>query len=163
MGAQEDIEQHLAAALNIVEAAKRIEGVCVGQLIGFKESTIPLVVFPQMPGTAAIVARTTIDLHAEHIGSEIVLQFENGDPQLPIVMGLLRQPSAWPLNEQPAQVSVDADGERLLVDAKQEIVLRCGKASITLTKAGKILIRGTFISSRSSGANRIKGGSVLIN
>lgn len=168
MGAQEDIEQHLAAAINAVgivqkEAAQQVDGVRIGQLIGFKDSTIPLIVFPQMPGTAAIAARAIIDLHGEHIGSDIVLQFENGDPQLPIVMGLLRQPSAWPLGEQPAQVSVDADGERLLVDAKHEIVLRCGKASITLTRAGKVLIRGTFISSRSSGANRIKGGSVLIN
>jgi hypothetical protein len=42
-------------------------------------------------------------------------------------------------------------------------VLRCGQASVTLTKAGKVLIRGTYVSSRSSGVNRIKGGSVQLN
>lgn len=42
-------------------------------------------------------------------------------------------------------------------------MLRCGKASITLTRSGKIILRGTYISSRSSGVIRIKGGSVQIN
>ena len=37
------------------------------------------------------------------------------------------------------------------------------KASITLTSAGKILLRGAYILNRSSGVNRIKGGSVQIN
>ena len=60
-------------------------------------------------------------------------------------------------------VEADSDGQRLIVTAKEEIVLRCGQASITLTKAGKVLIRGTYVSSRSSGVNRLKGGSVQIN
>jgi hypothetical protein len=42
-------------------------------------------------------------------------------------------------------------------------VLKCGNASITLTKAGKILVEGTYVSNRSSGVMRIKGGSVQIN
>jgi hypothetical protein len=42
-------------------------------------------------------------------------------------------------------------------------VLRCGKASITLTSAGKVLIRGTYVLSRSSGVNKIKGGSIQLN
>ena len=50
-----------------------------------------------------------------------------------------------------------------MLTAEHEIVLRCGKASLTLTRAGKVLIRGTYLLSRSSGVNRIKGGSVQIN
>jgi len=42
-------------------------------------------------------------------------------------------------------------------------VLRCGKASITLTREGKVLIHGSYISSRSTGVNRVKGGSVQLN
>ena len=49
------------------------------------------------------------------------------------------------------------------IGALDQLVLRCGKASITLTKAGKVLIQGTYLSSRSSGVNRIKGGSVQLN
>jgi len=50
-----------------------------------------------------------------------------------------------------------------VLKAKQEIVLECGRASITLTSAGKVLIRGAYLSSRSSGVHRIKGASVEIN
>jgi hypothetical protein len=55
------------------------------------------------------------------------------------------------------------DGERIVLTAGQEIELRCGKASLILTRAGKVLIRGAYLLSRSSGVNRIKGGSVQIN
>ena len=78
-------------------------------------------------------------------------------------MGILRGQAAWPLDTQPAQVEVDADGRHLIVSAKEQLVLRCGKASITLTKAGKVLIEGSYLLSRSSGVNRIKGGSVQLN
>ncbi len=61
------------------------------------------------------------------------------------------------------KVETTADGERVTVTAEREIEFRCGKASITLTRAGKVIIRGAYLLSRSSGVNRIKGGSVQIN
>ena len=64
---------------------------------------------------------------------------------------------------QHTSVNAAVDNERLVLTADKEIVLRCGKASITLTRAGKILIRGAYLLSRSSGVNRIKGGSVQLN
>ncbi len=72
-----------------------------------------------------------------------------------------RRAGRWP--SKPAQVEVDADGQRLVVSAQEQLVLRCGKASITLTKAGKVLIQGAYVLSRSTGVNRIKGGSVQLN
>ena len=50
-----------------------------------------------------------------------------------------------------------------MLTAEREIELRCGKSSLVLTRAGKVLIRGAYLLSRSSGVNRIKGGSVQIN
>jgi hypothetical protein len=65
---------------------------------------------------------------------------------------------------QPVEQAADATiPERLELMAEKEIVLRVGDASITLTRAGKIILRGTYVLSRSSGVNRIKGGSVQIN
>ena len=78
-------------------------------------------------------------------------------------MGVLRAGEGWPLTEQPGQVEVDADGQRLILSAKEQLVFRCGKASITLTKAGKVLIQGSYVLTRSTGVNRIKGGSVQLN
>lgn len=139
-------------------------GVVIGELIGLtNEGRTPLVLYPGQPGTAALPARTVVDLHGPHIGKSVVLTFEGADPRKPIISGVLREGDGWPLPEQPGQVEVDADGERLIVSAKEQIVIRCGKASITLTKAGKVLIQGAYVLSRSSGVNRIKGGSVQLN
>jgi hypothetical protein len=143
---------------------KRICGVLTGTLIGFRdEGQTPLVLYPGQPGTAALGATSTIDLHGTHIGRQVALLFENSDGRRPMIVGLLRPPQGWPLPEQPGQVEVEGDGERLLVSAKEQLVLRCGRASITLTKSGKVLIEGAYVSNRSSGVMRVKGGSVQIN
>jgi uncharacterized protein (DUF2345 family) len=134
----------------------------VGELVALTDDgTTPLVVRPDQPGAAALRARSTVDLHAAHIGASVVLLFEGGDPQRPIVIGVLRSG----LREEAAKapVVIETDGERLVVDAKEQLVLRCGKARITLTAAGKVLIEGSYVSSRSTGVNRIKGGSVQLN
>lgn len=141
-----------------------IAGVRIGTLIGMTDQgRTPLVIFPGQRGSPAVAARALLDLHGEHIGRDVVLMFEYGDPRQPIILGCLPRTEGWPLSERPRQVEVDADGERLMVSAKEQLVLRCGKACITLTKEGKVLIQGTYISSRSSGVNRIKGGSVQLN
>lgn len=141
-----------------VRAAARIDGVAIGVLMGFTDEGTPLVVFPGNLAEAAVPARTTAQLTPEDVGREVALLFEGGDPALPLVVGRLIRP-------EPVAVTVRRDGveERLNLTAEREIVLRCGKASITLTRAGKVLIRGEYVSSRATGANRIKGGSVQLN
>ncbi len=61
-----------------------------------------------------------------------------------------------------SETSADVPKE-LVISAAEQLTLRCGESSITLTAAGKIIIRGKYIVSRSSGVQRIKGGSVQIN
>lgn len=159
----EQSEAQAGADIAAPVAPARIDGVLTGVLIGFKDSgAVPLVIFPGQPRSAAVPARTTVDLQGAHIGRQVVLMFDGGDPLRPIVMGCIRG-EATALAEQPGRVEVDVDGERLLVTAKEQLVLRCGKASITLTKAGKVLIEGAYVSSRSTGVNRVKGGSVQLN
>jgi hypothetical protein len=89
--------------------------------------------------------------------------FEEGDPVRPIVIGCLAEDGARTLPDLPGSVEVDVDGRRLVVTATEQLVLRCGAASVTLTREGKILLRGTYVSSHSSGVQRIRGGSVQIN
>ena len=133
----------------------RIDGVMIGVLMGFAADGAPLVVYPGNPSEAALPARTTAALTQEDVGREVALLFEAGDPARPLVVGRLIRP-------EPPPVTVVRDGaeEILELTAERELLLRCGKASITLTRAGKVLIRGEYISSRSTGANRVKGGSV---
>jgi Domain of unknown function (DUF6484) len=162
-----DIRKSTEDFEELVESAKPeydyVAGVVIGRLIGFRESSIPLVVYSGQPGVVAIPARNAVDLRGEHIGRDVVLTFEGGDPRSPIVMGWLRADEAWRVPEHPEQIEVDSDGQRVTIGAAQEIVLRCGEASITLTREGRVDIRGTYVVTHSKGVNRIRGGSVQIN
>jgi hypothetical protein len=135
-------------------------GVIVGKFTGFDAMGNSLVNFVADISHEGILARTIIRLQKSQIGSDVVLAFEYGDVAKPIITGLLWQPEKSPTQE---PVVAELDGQRITLTAQKEIVLRCGKASITLTQAGKVLIRGAYLSSHSSGVNRIKGGSVQIN
>lgn len=151
----------------------------IGEFVGFDTDQQPLVAFDSAPQDTN-VALTLAELTEQHIGKRVALQFVNASLEQPMIMGVIRESRLEDLVEfqtaepesatqtptlaqrfDPIQASVD--DERLTLTAQQEITLKCGKASITLTRAGKILIRGAYLSSRSSGVNRIKGGSVQIN
>jgi hypothetical protein len=159
-----DLDGLLTAPVAVWPPLPRIDGALVGRLVAFKDDgTVPLVTFEGQQGSSAIEARATLDLHGAHIGRDVVLMFDNGDPTRPLIMGCLHDSHGRTLPDQPGQVEMDVDGQRLVVTAKERLVLRCGKASITLTRAGKVLIEGAYVSNRSSGVVRIKGGSVQIN
>jgi len=138
-------------------------GAIIGELIGLDmECRTPLVAYSGQPGTSALPARTVIELHHSHVGQQVVLMLDR-DGIAPIIMGVLRQAGNSRRDQKTAQIEVEVDGNRVVVSGERQIVLRCGKASITLTQEGKVLIYGTYLSSHSSGVNRIKGGSVEIN
>lgn len=139
-----------------------LPGVVIGRLVEISEHGEPLVRMTVDDEEMIRPARSVLLLSRKQIGAEVVLNFENGDPQKPIILGLLSSGEPPPKTS-AASLEVTADDDRLELTAEREIILRCGKASITLTRAGKVLIRGAYVLSRSSGANRIKGGSVQIN
>lgn len=141
----------------------RIDGVVIGVLTGFDTEQHPLVVFPGNPSNSALTARTTATLSNGDIGKQVALLFEDGNPSAPMIIGRLRHSKETTIEMQDKPNALEVDGQRKVFEAKEEIVLKCGKASITLTKAGKIILRGAYVLSRSSGVNRIKGGSVQIN
>ena len=125
-----------------------------------------------------LVARRTITLAPEELRDAVatrrrtVLLFENGNPRLPLVVGMEEVSSSTPLLDavledssrpQGEPVEAQVDGRRVVIEGKEEIVLQCGQASITLRRNGKVVIKGTYVESHSSGTQRIKGGSVQIN
>lgn len=146
------------------DAGAPIAGVLIGELLALgDDGATAYVRYQAQPGIGAIAARTVVDLHDSHIGASVVLMFEGGDQTRPVVMGALRGRDGWPAAKAPDNLEVAADGRRLVVKAGDQLVLRCGHASITLTKAGKVLIDGTYVCSRATGTNRVKGGSIQLN
>jgi hypothetical protein len=94
--------------------------------------------------------------------AQAVLLFDGGDPLKPILVGLVKSAGSEPRTPIQA-LDVKIDGKSVSFEAREEIVLRCGKASITLLKNGKLVIRGAFVESHATGTNRIKGASVKVN
>lgn len=170
---QESAGENLLEVLFACKEDQRSEAtttVVIGKVVEFTEGGEPLVDFSSNPSRLPLSAKSTVGLGQEDLGAEVMLLFERGDIRKPIVIGVIQAPKAvakQPQNLMPGQqrsiASVECDGGKVVVSAEKEIVLRCGEASITLTRAGKILLKGTYVVSRSSGVNRIKGGSVQIN
>jgi hypothetical protein len=59
--------------------------------------------------------------------------------------------------------SGSAEPDELVLEAKKQLVLRCGAGSITIREDGRILIKGKDLVSHAQRLNRIKGGTVQIN
>lgn len=131
------------------------DGVVIGMLLGLEQGQ-PLVVFPGNPLAHAIAARSLVRFAAGDIGAELAILFEDGDPARPLVIGRI----VAPLPQGPV---VAADGEPVCISARERIELRCGKASIVMEADGHITIRGTYLVSHASAANRIRGGSINLN
>ncbi len=151
-------------------------GQVVGQIVRISAEGVAWVDFPGNPAGVAVEARSTLDAAASPtaaadalVGHAVLLCFENADPQLPIVCGLVRarlqpKPSIPAVTlERGALKDVLVDGRQLVFSAQQQILLRCGKSSVLLRKDGKVVIRGTNVLSRSSGPNKIKGASIDLN
>ncbi len=163
----------------------------MGWLVGVDGAGGPVVDFPGNRG-GPLAARRTLPLepealqHAVARRQGVMLLFENGDPRLPVIIGIDQAQSATPLLDAvlassppeeaseldgspapepgPAEpVEAHVDGKRVVIEGADEIVLKCGEASITLRRNGKLILKGTYVETHSTGVNRIKGGSVQIN
>jgi hypothetical protein len=134
--------------LGVVPLAVPPPQVVLGRLVGFDIDGRPLVDFDgNVSGPLLAAAAATYS--NELVGAEVALLFIDGDVNRPLMLGCLQ-------NNRGATSKVE-------LMAEKELVLRCGRASITLTEAGKIIVAGSYLSSRSTGVVRISGGSVQIN
>jgi hypothetical protein len=144
--------------------------VVVGTLVALTDDGTMHVDFPGNAlgplAARAVGAATGEPLPDNPAGTAVALVFENGDRSLPLVLGLIVD--RWVAGgrsvvTQKDQRELVIDGRSLVLNAEQELVIRCGTASIQLRRDGKIVIKGTEVVSRASGANKIKGGVVNIN
>jgi hypothetical protein len=146
-------------------------GPCIGRILGVTSEGKPFVDFPGNPA-GPVEARSVMQVPHSHDLAwlkdlSVLLAFENNDPTLPIILGIVRDtvcatsPSTTLSRTSPREAVID--GKSIVFDAKDEIILRCGKSSITLGRDGKIVVKGAEIVSRASGTNKIKGSAVKIN
>ena len=164
----------LAQDVKTIDFEQKISGIRIGKVTDISDQGHVFVDFAgnhHGPLSARLAGSMDPKLRKifEAADHRVLLVFEDDDPKLPIIIDSIcdsideapeKNPVAFQMDEAE---NVFIDGKRFTFDAKEQIVLRCGKSSITLTRAGKVLIRGAYLLNRSSGVNRIKGGSVQIN
>ena len=124
-----------------------------------------------VPGLGLVgVAHSLVPLTADQEGQGVALSVLAGGSA--IVLGLLWNGSGSepalerqerPLQAQPEGIEITVDGHREVIEAAEELELRCGEACIVLTADGRIQLRGTYITSHASATQRIVGGSVHVN
>lgn len=158
--------------------------VIIGDFARLSSLGEPIVNIALGSGTRSLTAISTVSLSQHQIGRKVALMFVEGDISKPIIIGLVYsalheiienfelttatdsdaaiEPSASNAVS-GTETEMRVDGKKVVLEAQEEIVLKCGDASITLNKSGKISIRGKYILNRSTGVNRILGGSVQVN
>lgn len=137
------------------------QGVAVAVFAGFDTEGRFLVTLGE--GMAPVQALSTVGLAPGDAGAAIVVAFEQGEARHPVIVGRVQPPHTDAPLAREAGAYANVDGERVVLQARERIELRCGDASIVLTRAGKVLINGNYVLSRSRGANRVKGAYVGIN
>lgn len=152
--------QSARSVLHSVAAWSKLsgQGVAVAAFAGFDAEGRFLVTLGE--GMAPVQALSTVGLAPGDAGAAIVVAFEQGEARHPVIVGRVQPPRT---DAPQARAYANVDGERVVLQARERIELRCGDASIVLTRAGKVLINGNYVLSRSRGANRVKGAYVGIN
>jgi hypothetical protein len=145
----------------------------VGLLVRIDEKGRAWVDYPgceKGPVQARVVASHWLpETHPKDQGASVLLVFENHDLSLPIIVGKVEDKILVSKKEKTALLPIRRpknaliDGVTVTLDAYDEIQLRCGKSSITLTKNGKVVVKGIEVVSRGTRVNKIKGGAVQIN
>jgi hypothetical protein len=134
--------------------------VVIGRVVGTAKNGAPLVDYPGNLASSPVRAVATARYDVLAVNAQVALMFVGGDRARPLAIGLIVSPAEEPADEGPVAAPIE---EVVTLTASREIVLQCGRASIVLTRAGKVLVRGAHVSSRSSGMQRITGASVQIN
>lgn len=122
---------------------------------GFDSDGAPLLRIPGLPHP--VRGRSAVALDRKSCGKMAVAMAEGGDWNAPILIGIILESGT------SAKAATARLEKRIAFEAEGEIVLRCGRSSLSMTRDGDIVIRGVNLLSRAAAVNKIKGGAVHLN
>jgi hypothetical protein len=160
------------AEVEVLVESRVLEGARVGRVVDFIRGRVRVDYEGNPGGPLSARVSATLDdaalAAAARDNQEALLVFERADPSRPVLMALLR--SEKPLldvllaGELPTEDKiVRVEERRVLIQGEEEIVLQCGKASLTLRRDGKVVLRGVNLVTQAEQVNKIRGGKVQIN
>ena len=140
--------------------------ILIGQLIAVDPDGRPLVDIPGCIGPC--VARLLQDvlnlaeINEIELPTMVLLAVPAVDDDSPVILGLINDTLSQPSQKHEIDLPcgdkqhVSIDGEQVMLEAKEEMVLSCGKSSITLKKNGKVIIKGVDLINRAARTNKNK-------
>ncbi|PRQ07237.1 DUF6484 domain-containing protein [Enhygromyxa salina] len=158
---------------------------CLGRVVSVDADGRPRVWFAGLSGPPpvarliGVVPPASIE-DALLDGRTILLGFLDGRADAPVIMSLASMadlprceppvaselpatPEPEPEPEPEIKIEVDGEASERVIEAREQLVLRCGDAAITLRADGTVRIVGRDITSWARRRQRIRGGSVAIN
>lgn len=133
----------------------QLPGIVVGTVAGVDDAGRPLVRWAGGPARSASVVWTPNPPDWKRCQRcRVAVGFVDGAEDQPVILGLLDSPPSASARRAP---------DILRIESAKELLIECGESKIALRADGRIEIRGGHLISRSSGPNKIKGGSVHIN
>lgn len=124
-------------------AFEMLEGVHLARLCGFSNADEPLI---ELEGNI-LPACTLVSLDQSCLDRQVAIIPLAGSTERVLILGLTEHPKP----------------RRKVIEAEEELHLRCGKSSVTLEANGHVTVSGKQLLSRADGQNRVQGASVQLN
>jgi hypothetical protein len=142
----------------------------IGTLVKVEPGLQVWIDYPDNPRHTPLVAISVASVTTADVGRRAVLAFADGDPEQPILLGLVRPPSGietptqtrGPFSAAPV-VGAVAETPHLHVEAEETMTLTCGQASLSLHKDGRVIGRGTNVATYADGTLRLRGAGIELN
>jgi hypothetical protein len=147
-----------------------------GRIVGWEPERgiqVELAASGQMVLASSLVEFTAEALErAANERRAVLVTFADGDPERAVILGVVAdipkratatRSTAPALRGGAASGTPAEEDGVVLVRGRESIELRCGAASNTLRKDGRIVVRGTNVLSRATEEQRIVGGTIHFN
>lgn len=141
------------SVLTSVIASVPASGIVTGQIVSIEEDGE---LFIDYPGNTIGPTRAKTLARRVQAGATVLIVFERGNNELPIVLGVLHD------GVQTRRKVLRLKARKIVLEADEELLLRCGESSVSATQ-GKIVLKGRDLVSRAARINKVRGATVLIN
>lgn len=165
MGAVESL-----VALGAEQLPQRTAELTVGTIANVDRNQCVWVDYDDNPYGIPLVAICAASVTMADVGRDVVLAFAQGDPGQPILLGLLRRNLIKNQTEPGASVhavelirETGNETPHVHLEAAEAVTLKCGQASLTLNRDGRVIVRGTNVATYADGTLRLRGAVVELN
>lgn len=119
-------------------------------------SPFPVAIGLPIPDAALVKAART--------GARALALRVSGPGERWVLVGLLRERVGEKARDAaPGQLEITVDGETVRIEAQHQIELRCGRSKLLLRKDGRVVLSGSYVLTKSTGPNKIKGATIALN